>query len=181
MSRILPIKNGLDDRFINQTDVITENALEQVINGQGGGGGQKVIIIEPNLPTSESGFPVNSDSAWTAQELCGYLNITQEELNALFSREKKIIYGKRLNTEGYSRVVTGDPSSPDPTFESTEVQTAQIVSMMPIPEYGYVEGYDPKTRFGVPGLKVVQLGKMNLYKLNEKYGNLYFIVYNEAQ
>lgn len=38
MSRILPIKNGLDDRFINQTDVITENALEQVINGQGGGG-----------------------------------------------------------------------------------------------------------------------------------------------
>ena len=39
MSRILPIKNGLDDRFINQTDVITENALEQVINGQGVGGG----------------------------------------------------------------------------------------------------------------------------------------------
>lgn len=43
MSRILPIRSGLDDRYINQTDVITENALEEVINNQGysGGGGRR--------------------------------------------------------------------------------------------------------------------------------------------
>lgn len=34
MSRILPIKKSLDDRFINETDVITEQALAQVIEGQ---------------------------------------------------------------------------------------------------------------------------------------------------
>lgn len=36
MSRILPIKKSLDDKYINETDVITESALTQVIENQGG-------------------------------------------------------------------------------------------------------------------------------------------------
>jgi len=172
MSRILPIKNGLDDRFINQTDVITENALEQVINGQGGGG-QKVIIIEPNLPASESGFPVNSGDAWTAQEVCTYLNITQDELDTLFSGELQVVFERFSQSRGYSYAVTGDPSDYNPNTEA--VEGVYLSKRLTIVDFVYVEGYDADTQLGVPGLKIISLakGNLNLYKLNEKYGTSY--------
>lgn len=182
MSRILPIRSGLDDRYINQTDVITENALEEVINNQGhsGGGLGGVIIIEPNFPTSKmgKGVAVNSEGAWTAQEVCGYLNITQGELDALFSGEEQIVYKTYQVTNNYTKVITGDPSAYNPTYETTETQTGQQTFTDPI-SFGYAEGYDPQGNLGVPGLKMVSFGLdgdyLNLYKLNNKYGTLYSV------
>ena len=89
MSRILPIKNGLDDRFINQTDVITENALEQVINGQGVGGGYIESTADwaaiPYMdPYGDLVFPYS-----TKEEACAVAGITISEWEALMNGELK--------------------------------------------------------------------------------------------
>lgn len=89
MSRILPIKNGLDDRFINQTDVITENALEQVINGQGDGGGYIESTADWSTilardPWGDLAFPYS-----TKEEACAVAGITISEWDALMNGELK--------------------------------------------------------------------------------------------
>ncbi len=188
MSRILPIKNGLDDRFINQTDVITENALEQVINGQGGGG-QKAIIVEPDfsrLDDELNDVAVNSEYALTAQEACTYLNITQDELDALFSGEMQIVMVKRTSEVSISYAVTGDPTSSDPTFvevqSEAEAGPKEQMYRMSLGDFIYVDGFEPELKMTVPGLKVVSFGQKGdyytLYKLNNKYGTYYGVNFN---
>lgn len=188
MSRILPIKNGLDDRFINQTDVITENAIEHLISGQGGGG-QKVIIVEPDsskLDDKLNGIAVNSKDAWTAQEACAYLNIAQEELDALFSGEMQIVMIKGTSEVSIRYEVTGDPTSSDPTFvevqSEAEAGPTEQMYRMSLGDFVYVDGFEPELRMTVPGLKVVAFGQkgdyLSLYKLNNKYGTLYNVNHN---
>lgn len=43
MSKILPIKSTLDEKYINETETITEPALEALISGGGSGGGIEVV------------------------------------------------------------------------------------------------------------------------------------------
>jgi len=82
MSRILPIKKSLDDRFINETDVITEQALSQVIEGQGGGGGASYVV-------SRNGFALYPDGQVysTKAEACVSAGISESDWDALISGE----------------------------------------------------------------------------------------------
>lgn len=82
MSRILPIKKSLDDRFINETDVITEQALTQLIDNQGGGGAtkRKVEILYDFYRINNASIP----------ELATRLGISEDDFNALCKGEAEL-------------------------------------------------------------------------------------------
>lgn len=83
MSKILPIKSTLDDRFINETDVITEQALTQVIEGQGGTGGGGIIIWNGLNGVDPEGF--DTDYCSTIEECAQKSGFTVAELEQIFA------------------------------------------------------------------------------------------------
>lgn len=99
MSRILPIKKSLDDRFINETDVITEQALAQVIEGQGGGGvassgvyfnyATVQAMVDYYNEYEQSGY--DSSLYKTKLEMAALMNITEEQLEQLVRGQIKYV------------------------------------------------------------------------------------------
>lgn len=84
MSRILPIKKSLDDRFINETDVITEQALAQVIEGQGDTGGGSASYVVSNRGF---GLYTTGQVFSTKAEACVAAGISESDWDALISGE----------------------------------------------------------------------------------------------
>lgn len=84
MSRILPIKKSLDDRFINETDVITEQALTQVIEGQGSTGGGSASYVVSNRGF---GLYTTGQTFSTKAEACVAAGISESDWDALISGE----------------------------------------------------------------------------------------------
>lgn len=82
MSRILPIKKPLDDRFINETDVITESALTQVIENQGGGGDLRILRLNKIYQEVESALP--HPNVYPAADVCREMEISPQELDNIF-------------------------------------------------------------------------------------------------
>ena len=81
MSRILPIKKSLDDKFINETDVITESALTQVIENQGGGD-LRILRLNKTYQEVESALPY--PNSYQAADVCREMEISQQELDNIF-------------------------------------------------------------------------------------------------
>lgn len=149
-------------------------------------GGQKAIIVEPDfskLDDKLNGIAVNSEDAWTAQEACAYLNITQEELDALFSGEMQIVMIKRTSEVSIRYEVTGDPSSYNPSLaevqSEAEAAPTKQTHRMSLGDFIYVDEFALNLRATVPGLKMVMFGQkedyLTLCKLNDKYGTLYSV------
>lgn len=82
MSRILPIKKSLDDRFINQDEKITEQALAQLIDGQGGGGYKDHLRISSKGVTPGAGYSVTKLSKLDFVD--EFDNCTVEDIDLLF-------------------------------------------------------------------------------------------------
>jgi len=82
MSRILPIKKSLDDRYINETDVITEQALSQVIEGQGGTGGGLIDVNGNIVGFGEAGYELNK-YFHTKEEAAAFVGITTDMLDQI--------------------------------------------------------------------------------------------------
>lgn len=82
MSRILPINKSLDDRYINQDEKITEQALTQLIDNPGGGGGASYVV-------SRNGFALYPDGQVfsTKAEACVSAGISESDWDALISGE----------------------------------------------------------------------------------------------
>lgn len=150
------------------------------------GGGQKIIVAEPNLSIAGKGVAVNSEDAWTAQEACTYLNITQGELDALFSGEMQIVMIKGTREVPMRYEVTGDPTSSDPSFvevqSEAEAGPTEQMYRMSLGDFVYADGFEPQLKMIVPGLKSVGFGPkgdyLSLYKLNNKYGTFYNVNFN---
>jgi hypothetical protein len=86
MSKILPLEKdvNLDKRYINETDVITEDALASVISGGGSGGGAQ--IIESTVDWWS--IPVAGTSELTKQECCELTGISEPDLDSIFSSDR---------------------------------------------------------------------------------------------
>lgn len=103
MSRILPLEKdvNLDKRFINETNTITESALESLISGGGSGGGSDVIMIS-NLTwptTSKDGVEFA-----TKAEACAACGLTEEQWAAFISGEawSDIVFSMEANGQRMS-------------------------------------------------------------------------------
>lgn len=81
MSKILPIKSTLDEKYINETETITEPALEALISGGGSGGAMKVCLGA--MPSSSQEWA--PESVWLLDEEFNPL-----EGDALAAEEEKI-------------------------------------------------------------------------------------------
>lgn len=81
MSKILPIKSTLDEKYINETETITEPALEALISGGGSGGAMKVRLGAMPSSSQESA----PASVWLLDE-----EYNPFEGNALTAEEEKI-------------------------------------------------------------------------------------------
>ena len=87
MSRILPLEKdvNLDKRYINETETITENALESVINAGGGGGGSSYSYVECTSLNWPLDFTTDGETAPSKTEACEALGIDEDELDAIMN------------------------------------------------------------------------------------------------
>ena len=83
MSRILPLEKdvNLDKRYINESETITENALENVING---GGGDKLFV---RSTADWSTIPMQETIYQTKAEACAVAGITESEWDSIINGE----------------------------------------------------------------------------------------------
>ena len=112
MSRILPIKKSLDDKFINETDVITESALTQVIENQEskGSGGGSFVEINANWGNFDAaGFVCSSKEVALSS-----LGLSEELFDAILDGQYANAYMKNTfsGAEGDYDVTTIDYLKP---------------------------------------------------------------------
>lgn len=113
MSRILPLEKdvNLDKRYINESETITENALENVIKG-GGGEGEGQIIV-----STGDWFNIGHEGAneLTREECIELVGMNEDDFDRLFSDEDYFPDIKAIFEVGFSiykafnkQFITGD-------------------------------------------------------------------------
>ena len=147
MSRILPIKKSLDDKYINETDVITESALAQLIENQGVG----VLVLSRELNSLPDNTYYNRNRL-TKSEFAQAAGVAEELVDTLFDENTIIFY----YTENYEVRLFGSVEQYD---------IASYFKTKGIDQYGnnFISIYIPGTTQGVYPI--------NWTKCGDYYGN----------
>ena len=89
MSRILPLEKdvNLDKRYINETETITENALENVINAGGGGADSPFIVFRSEINLRG----LSSSGTLTKAGLAEYLHMTEKDVDDLYAGKYNVV------------------------------------------------------------------------------------------
>lgn len=96
MSKILPINKSLDDRYINQDEKITEQAITQLIDNQGGASSGIYFnyatvqaMVNYYNEFVKSGY--KSSLYKTKSEMAALMNITEEQLEQMVRGQIKYV------------------------------------------------------------------------------------------
>lgn len=96
MSRILPINKSLDDRYINQDEKITEQAITQLIDNQGGASSGiyfNYATVQAMVNYYNEYVQSGHDSSLykTKSEMAALMNITEEQLEQIVLGQIKYV------------------------------------------------------------------------------------------